>query len=391
MRKTFLFALLALLALASCGSSSDEPHDRTPEETILFLAPYSGSLSQVVAEDIEDIKSAFIAAGPAARQQLVVFQSIDATRARMYALTWRDGQSVETTINASMAATFTSDDQSANRQLLQDIIAKARTAAPAKCYSMIVGCHGKSCLPAGRYAISSLDGQYPQPKKAFGTATKEGQIDEATLAAAVVNSGIRLNFLLFDACYMANVESAYDLRNATLTFISSPNEILADGMPYLTAARYLFAHDYRSFADAYCDHYAATQTPYATISVIDCRNIEAIANALAAINYTEHSPHPDVSEIQPMDGYMPPLTYDLGDYARHLTSDANLLATFSKALASAVVYERHTGQFVTAIGNGLRHNDIRAFSGLSTMLPTTNATAALHVLDSPFYRHVSGL
>lgn len=368
-------ALGTLLFTASCGDDDPEPQDNTPLETVIFLAPYSGSLTTAVASDVAEVKKAFIAHGATSRQQLVVFQAIAANQAKMYAVTWDGETPVETTIIADWVVRFTSDDQAANTRVLQEIISQAKTAAPAKAYSMIVGSHGKGGLPAGRFTLTSLDGQYPRPQKAFGTATVEGQIEETALAAALQNVGMKLNFLLFDACYMGNVESAYALRNVCCTYISSPNEILADGMPYATATAALLDHDYQAFADTYYRHYAVTSEPYATITVIDSSKLDQLAGVVAAILSSAYNVSADLNEVQVMDGYRPALTYDLGDYIHHFCTNSKFLDDFDAVMRQVVKCERHTDEFITAIGSG-RYNDIRTFSGLSTLLPTTNAGAA---------------
>lgn len=369
-------ALGTLLFTASCSSSDDpEPRYTTAEETVIFLAPYSGSLSSSVASDIDDFVKAFKKSNAKGRQSIVVFKTYSPVRAMMETVKW-DGKAYTCdTLVANWAVNFTSGDQTANTILLQDIISRAKAAAPAKSYSLIVGSHGKGGLPAGHFNLTDLDGQYPRPQKAFGTATTDAQIDETALAAALQHEGVKLNFLLFDACYMANVESAYAMRNVCTTYISSPNEILSDGMPYEEGTAALLSHDYKAFADAYYNHYAGTGDPYATISVTDCSKLAELASVVAGILRNAFNASADLYEVQPMDGYNPALTYDLGDYIHHFCSDSALLDTFDNLMKQVVLYERHTDEFITAVGSG-RYNRIRSFSGLSTLLPTTNAGAA---------------
>ena len=70
-----------------------------------------------------------------------------------------------------------------------------------------------------------------------------------------------------------------------------------------------------------------------------------------------------------MDGYNPPLFYDLGDYIAHLCTDETLLEAFNRQLDVTVPYNAHTPQYYSA-SNGF--NDIRAYSGITTSAPSHN-------------------
>lgn len=43
---------------------------------------------------------------------------------------------------------------------------------------------------------------------------------------------MKMEYILFDDCYMSSLEAAYDLRHVTRHLIACPTEIMAYGMPY---------------------------------------------------------------------------------------------------------------------------------------------------------------
>ena len=49
----------------------------------------------------------------------------------------------------------------------------------------------------------------------FGGVTSDDQTDISTLADAISDAGLKMEFILFDDCYMSSVEVAYDLRHVT--------------------------------------------------------------------------------------------------------------------------------------------------------------------------------
>lgn len=68
----------------------------------------------------------------------------------------------------------------------------------------------------------------------FGELTREFQTDVSTLARVITGAGIKMEYILFDDCYMSSVEVAYELKEATRFLIASTSEMMAYGMPYAT-------------------------------------------------------------------------------------------------------------------------------------------------------------
>lgn len=74
--------------------------------------------------------------------------------------------------------------------------------------------------------------------RSFGDTGRS--IDITNFAAAVKAQNYRPDYLLFDACFMANIETLYDLRECTDYVIAAPCEIMAQGFPYERAMPWFF-------------------------------------------------------------------------------------------------------------------------------------------------------
>jgi hypothetical protein len=63
--------------------------------------------------------------------------------------------------------------------------------------------------------------------------------DITELSSAIENNNIKFDYILFDACFMGNIESSYELRNVTKHIIASPCEVMGYGFPYARIMKYM--------------------------------------------------------------------------------------------------------------------------------------------------------
>ena len=336
-----ILQLLTLL-LASCLFTSchddDELIDEPTEQTVIFFMPWSTNMTPYFEQNIADFETA-IKGGLLKNERVIVI--ISSTKSRANVIELRQEQGVRDTLMFYSQPDFT------QRENITTMLNDVRAIAPACRYSLIVGCHGMSWLPVSTSRARSQyhfeRGDVPQTRW-FGGFTSEYQIETTTLADAIGDAGMRMEYIMFDDCFMSSVEAAYDLKDVTDYLIGCPTEIMIYGFPYHT-------------------------TPCGTIAVTDCRELDALAAIVRDINLTQEFDYALLSDVQRMDGYNPPLFYDLGDYIAHLCADQNLLDAFNRQLELTVPYKAHTAQYYSA-SNGF--NDIRAYSGITTSAPSHN-------------------
>ncbi|MDE7443624.1 MAG: Clostripain family protein, partial [Muribaculaceae bacterium] len=264
-------------------------------------------------------------------------------------------------------------------QGLTSLFIDLKTYAPAKNYSMIIGCHGMGWLPVSTSrAIRSDDKQhwdYPNVPltRYFGGTTQEFQTDISTLASALSNADLKMQYILFDDCYMSSIEVAYELKDVTNYLIASTCEVMAYGMPYAKMGQYLLgAPDYKAVCDEFYKFYSTySAAPYGTLSVTDCSKLDALAELMRQINLNYRFDATQITLLQRLDGYSPTIFFDYGDYVNKLltynNADQEFIDTFNQKLSSVVPLKTNTEKFFTASRGPL---PIYTYSGITTSDPS---------------------
>lgn len=227
-----------------------------------------------------------------------------------------------------------------SRRMLE-VLADVEHFAPAHNYGLVLWSHGSGWLQ---------DGIAEQPtitEKSFGS--DRGRTMNISTLAAVLEQAMPLSFIYFDCCYMASVETAYELRNVTPYIVGSATELQLEGMPYDENLKYFYDSAGPRLVDAaattfnYYDKFSGTSRT-ATMSVINTAGLDELADATAAI--FAQTPVPVVDGFEPqrfMNKGVSSCTYfDFAHYVRSLTSDPALLARFNSALDKTIVYAAAT-------------------------------------------------
>lgn len=122
-------------------------------------------------------------------------------------------------------------------------------------------------------------------RRSFGVDSYEGVSYRCNInnLANAIPEGI-FDFIWFDCCYMANIETAYELRNKTEKIVGYATEIWNDGMPYDATMPYLLRADpdLPGAAFALFAHYDEAGEAV-TISITDTSELEGLARASTRI------------------------------------------------------------------------------------------------------------
>lgn len=358
-------------------------HPAVAPRLLLMYMPWSGNLTRYFEQNISDMEEV-VAAGRLGDDRILVYFMPSGERAELFELCHDNGACIRLPHGSyDPAPVFTTSEGIAS------ILSTAARIAPARRHAMTIGCHGMAWLPvAGAAYRSASGGASAQREKEYWEYAAEGKpltrwfggtsdryrTDISTLAAGIAGAGLHMEYILFDDCYMASVEVAYELRAATDRLIGSTCEIMAYGFPYARMGQYLVGEvDYEGICDAFYDFYMNYRDPYGTISVTHSSELEALADVMSRINARYPAPLDDaeLNGLQQLDGYWPVRFFDMGDYVRHLCRDAALLAEFEQQLERAVPsrYRRHTPQYYS-MTSGV--NEIRTFSGITTSDPSVS-------------------
>lgn len=366
-----LFALLTLCAMTACRHS-DEPAPAT-ERTILVYMVANNTLGAwgYDAEDLAEMQKAATSGHFGKTGRLIAYHAPSGGAPELIEIT-RQGQ--------KQLKSYSDEVYSTDPDRLREVLVDLESLAPANGYGLVFWSHADGWLNG----TSATDNRY----KAFGD-DRGHYMKLSSLASAL--SGRTFDFIYFDCCLMGNIESVWELRNASPYIIASPTELSVHGMPYHLTLQHLFLDE--------PDLTAAARTTYqyyrdnadfnertCQISVISTAALDGLASASAAILSRLTAYPGNMQEVQSMS--VPGKTryhVDMGDYYRILADKAGapeLYDAWLSAKEKAVV-----AAFTTEWGIGSLPVD--KYSGLATYPVCNEASLTTRGYDTTaWYRDV---
>lgn len=360
--------------MSSCSDDNENTIEKeTNNQTIFMYLPWSGSdIYPYFIKNISSFESAIENNKGTNGAKFIVFISRSATKAFLIDIQCKNGKCVRDTLKSYDFTTPAFTTATGIASIVTDMKAKGKT----EYYSMIIGCHGMGWIPAENDLVlapkmkAARRSYMPQTRYFGNPSDAEYRTDVATLAEGIAATGTKMKFILFDDCYMSNIETAYELKDVCDYLIASTSEIMIEGMPYEDIGIDLIRHDYKSVCDGFYEFYSNYSTPCGTIGVTDCAQVEPMAQLMKRINTTYPDGLSAVGSIQKLDGITPTVFFDFGDYVRHLADDDALLGEFEAQMALLVPYKSCTKTYYSAITE--RQRDINTFCGLTISDPSLN-------------------
>lgn len=398
--QTFIFSIFALLLSVSATScSSDEPETYVEptiaEQTVFMYLPWAGGgdIYTAVKDNIAAFEQAIKDNNGLDGRKLLVFASQNSSQSCLIKISYKNKTCVRDTLKSYE---FSSLDYT-TAEGLASILNDVKQIAPAKAYAMTIGAHGMGWLPSDNATSIKVQTKSNAQKQKrltryFGDPDEAAyQTDITTLAKAISNAGITMKYILFDDCYMSNIEVAYDLKDVTEHIIASTSEVMMAGFPYNDIGKALLTNDYEAICNGFYNFYInytynGDPYPYGTIGVTDCSEVDALAEIMKQINatYPEGLTNVKYRELQVLDRYTPAIFYDLGSYIDNLCDDEDLKATFNAQLEKVVPYKAHTEKYFTYLKN--YEPTINEFSGITISDPSKNSKAATAKLNTAWYK-----
>lgn len=388
---SFICLIILSFFLISCVKEEVE----LPNQKTLFMYlpwPADRTLTESFETNISDLEKA-ISRNGLNNEKVVVFISTSSIQATLYEITCTDGICAHDTLKNYTNPRFTT--AAGITSILNDV----KSVAPALTYAMIIGGHGMGWLPvyptypttvrALSASASSFKNYWEYEgtfhTRFFGGTTGKYQTDITTLEEGIRNANLKMEYILFDNCYMSQIEVAYELRNVTDYLIASPTEIMAYGMPYSIIGEYLLGKpDYEAVCNGFYSFYSAYyEAPYGTLAVTDCSALTSTASLMKKINSLYTFDTAQLNSLQRMDGYDPPIFYDYGDYVAHLCKDEELLMQFEDRLNRTVPYKTHTKEFYSKSKGVI---PINVYSGITTSDPSINSRVINDKTKTSWYK-----
>lgn len=385
-RKLLLLWIISActMALTSCKEDDVIDINEYNKQTILVYMPWSGSsnyngLYNIFRQNLDSIESGIKARKGLHDSRLVVFISKSATQSELYEVTYNNNEFVHIPIKTYTGNSYTTPEG------IAQIINDTKQAAEALNYAMIIGCHGTGWTYKNNWQ------DYPNNAKKFNYTTRQqvskwpqtrffGSVNDLVnyatdvedLAKGIALTNTKMQYIVFDDCYMANVETAYMLKDVTNFLIGSTCEILAIGMPYASMWSSLATPtpNYAAAVDHFHKFYSNYQTPSGAISVIDCREVDALAGIMRDINTAYTLDENLRDSVQVLDGFKANIFFDMGDYVDKLCKNPMMKSRFNTQLAKVVRNKSTTPSIYSYIYNEPMYIEMERYSGITISDPT---------------------
>lgn len=379
MLKHFFLILFAIIVLASCGGNDDPVNPVKPfvptktKNTLFVFMPYTAnnnggnSLYYSLKGNIEDMERAIEQEKGLGNSQLIVFISENIKTSHLIYISYNKnkGKCQRDTLKTYTDYDYTIPDG------ITSLLTTIKQMAPADNYSMIIGCHGEGWMPKPKSTQTRYFG---------GTAIP---IDISDFNEGIKNAGMKMNFILFDDCYMSGMEVAYQLRESSNYLIASTSEMMGYGIPYHLILKYMLADtpNYKAICEDFTKFYSTYKSgiqsmPYGTIAVTDLNYAEAMAIYMKKLNSTHTFDINKIDDLQDLDvqHFTPTVYFDFGSYLRVLCGDdAAAYAEATNILKDLVPYKGTTGKIFSWAGQS--DLELKEFSGLTISDPSINASA----------------
>lgn len=303
-------------------------------------------------------------------------------------------------------------DRSLNRNtpaFLTQVISDLKALVPAHEYGIVFGGHGTGWLPKGYsiygstlYGLQSAAAQAAELNATTGTGPdgkpypitryfgETGSVfDIAEIAAGIEASQTLFHYIIFDDCFMSNIETLYTLRNSAEYIIASPCEIMGNGFPYHYVIPNLFSENgtksnLQGVCEKFYHYYLNEYNTYfrsGCIAMTVCGELNALA-ATAKRLFTSGTGEVNASKLQVYEGLTKHLFYDFRQYVEQIARDDVALAAFHEQFDRTfpAACRLHTPSFYSWYYQASLI-PINYYSGVTCSAPSTSYPTENHATD----------
>jgi hypothetical protein len=342
---TVLMLCIAGSLLFSCSSSDDTP---VPVSKVLLV--YLGGDNNLSGESKDKFDA--IRQGYDGRPGTKILVYIDA-RNEVPQLWELSGKSTAWLVRQC------EEENSADAAVLRRVITEAKAIYPQAVFNLLVFSHASGWLPPNALT---------RPKSAAETRSviidgNDG-MELADFAAAIPDHCFK--HIVFETCFMAGVEVAYQLRDKAEYILASSAETVSPGFSdvYREHINELVHGDPQKFMQAAFDYFDSKDgyMRSATLSVIKTDALGDLAGYIR--NNCDPAKETDLTEMQYFDRSSYRLFADFGDYYLRLPETKEQKETLSGLISACVPWKVATPSFM----EGYNGFTIRNHSGLTAYI-----------------------
>ena len=352
----------------------------TAVRTLVIYMMAENSLANYAASDIDEVKAGAVSVPSDCR--LFVFVD-DRSKPRILQFYNDNGVCAERLLH-SFSNDFCSSDTAALGRVLDYLLDDYPTCA----LDLVLWSHGDGWLPDYARSAPMRTIGVDNGKDSYSDKTTKA-IEAEELAALLSGLPVKVDRLMFDACFMQGVEVVYALRGAAEWIIASPAEIPGEGAPYETVVAAFFASDgVNGILDAYRAAYDG-KSMGVVLSAVYAPAMQGLADAVYSTvsTYFNVDRKRDYSQIL---AYLPggarglygflPCFYDANAVMKWYLSGEEYVA-WKEALDAAVPYTVTTGSWYSAYLNKALPVDTSVYCGISMYMPQTTSRNELMNVD----------
>lgn len=364
-------SLLALLTFVSCDPYRGIEKEDTIHRTVLVYIVAENSLCYGDFHKL-DMAELDAAVGDIPKNGRLLVYVDDDNYPYLYQLQAdKQGNPVH-----KMLVQYEEDRVSTSNEQLAEVMTKMTTLFPSDEYGFVYWSHGSAWLPASR-SIGIDNG-----KNSYSNTGSKMEIDDL---AAVLGQFPKLEFLMFDACFMQAMEVDWALRNCAKYIIASPAEIPGPGAPYDRLMTPMFAEScdvegiieqyYRSYADSAVSVGDGSSKCFgALLSVVKTDELDSLRAVTERMleKYVQAYTYDDLSDVQyynPISSSSRPEYFDMNGYMQHLITSSLDYMRWHNAFEKAVPYTRTTRSWYSSYSNAMEYVNRTDYGGVSMFVP----------------------
>lgn len=286
-----LLPLLAVaLLLGACRKDKDEKDEEPPLEqptagtadgrTVLVYIAAENSLATYASRDVNEILQGAEYLG--ARDHVLVYLD-NTSKPCIYDINfWQKGKKLS---ELKPVVEYDTDLDSCTPETFSSVLDFVQQNYPAPSYGLVLWSHASGWLPPQPVTAGNYRQAWGAKRRAFGYDCQQNiesnsgsQLSINQIRDVLLQHGT-FDFILFDACFMQNIEVAYQLRHCARYIIGSPAEVPAPGAPYNTMLKHMFqaVDSMPRMVDDYYDAYRGDYLYGVLFSAVDCSQLEAVA------------------------------------------------------------------------------------------------------------------
>ncbi len=300
--------LTAVLVSCSREAGPPEPEVNALKHTLLAYMVADNNLSSFSYINTSAIYQGMAAADPSAT--VIVYRDCYGAAPELIEIK----KDKKGKVTQTVVGTFP-ESNSVSIETMQEVFAKVKADYPSDVYGLVLWSHGGGWLPPaktnilpGTARLQKLQALAAEPLSVEELLSSEVPITHGfgddyaeTISIPDLETALpddMFDYILFDACYMAGVEVAYQLRNKADYIIASSAEIMGNGFPYASTMKDLFStplteqnrpyrlpETLRKTCESFFNYYNGKigWEHSATISLINTSELEGLADAVAQI------------------------------------------------------------------------------------------------------------